>query len=71
MELEGVVRGEGDEEATGEIFGEGVAVIVEEEGVVTEGGHRNPDLSEVVEVLQYWSLKHTTKSMTLIINNFK
>ena len=50
--LEGVVRGQGQGEAAGKEDGEGVLVVVQEEGVVAEGAHAQPDLAQVVQVLQ-------------------
>ena len=50
--LEGVVCGEGEGEAAGEEDGEGVLVVVQEQGVVAEGAHAQPDLAQVVQVLQ-------------------
>lgn len=51
MHLQGVVRGQGDGQAAREEGGEGVAVVVEEQGVVGEGRHAQPDLGQVVQVL--------------------
>ena len=51
MELEWVIGGEGDVEASTEVLREGAAVVVEEEVVVAERRHGNADLSQVVEVL--------------------
>ena len=42
--LQGVVGGEADGEAAGKEGGEGVAVVVQEERVVGERGHAEPDL---------------------------
>ena len=56
MELERIVGGEGDEEAPGEVLGEGVAVVGEEEGVVAEGRHGYANLCQVVQVLQHRDL---------------
>ena len=54
--LQGVVRREGQGEAAGEEDWEGVLVVVQEEGVVAEGAHAQPDLREVEEVLQRQAL---------------
>lgn len=45
MELEGVVRGEADVEALGVELVEGVPVVVEEERVVAQRRHRDPNLN--------------------------
>ena len=52
MELQRVIRAEGDEETALEVLGEGIAVVGEEEGIVGEGGHGDVHLGQVVEVLQ-------------------
>ena len=36
----------------GQVLGQGGPVIVQEQGVVGEGGHGDPDLAQVVQVLQ-------------------
>ena len=54
--LQRVISGEADGEAAGEEGGKGVAVVVQEEGVIGERGHAQPDLSQVVQVLQGWGL---------------
>ena len=54
--LQGVVRRQGQGEATGEEDWEGVLVVVQEEGVVAERAHAQPDLREVEEVLQRQAL---------------
>lgn len=53
VELQRVVRAEGDAETAGEELRQGVAVVVEEEGVVAEGRHGDGDLGQVVQVLQH------------------
>ena len=66
MELQGVVGGEGDVEAAVEVFLQGVAVVVQEEGVVAQRGHGDADLGQVVEVLQHWHLDthtHTVRGL--------
>lgn len=54
--LKGVIGGQADGEAASKEGGEGVAVVVQEEGVVGEGGHAQANLGQVVEVLQGWGL---------------
>lgn len=58
VELQGVVGGERHVEAPGQVLGQGVAMVVEEERVVAEGGHGDAHLRQVVQVLQYRHL-HT------------
>lgn len=54
--LQRVVGGEGDGEAAREELREGVAVVVQEEGVVAERRHAEADLRQVEEVLQRQAL---------------
>lgn len=54
--LKGVIGGQADGETASKEGGEGVAVVVQEEGVVGEGGHAQANLGQVVEVLQGWGL---------------
>ena len=54
--LQGVVRRQGQGEAAGKEDREGVLVIIQEEGVVAERAHAQPDLREVEEVLQRQAL---------------
>ena len=56
MELKRIIRGEGDEEAAREKLWEGVAMVVDEEGVVAERGHGDADLRQVEEVLEHRGL---------------
>ena len=59
VELERVVGRERHAEATCVVVVEGVAVVVEEERVVTEWTHRDSDSSQVVQILQHWCLQQT------------
>lgn len=52
VELQGVICGQGDHEATGQVLRERVPVVAEEQAVVAERGHGNADLSQVIQVLQ-------------------
>lgn len=52
VELQGVVSGQRDHEAAGQILGERVPVIAEEEAVIAERGHGDADLGQVIQVLQ-------------------
>ena len=51
VELQGIISGEGYQEATGKVFWEGVAVVVQEQRVVAQRGHGDTYLGQVVEVL--------------------
>ena len=44
VELEGVVGGDGDVEASGQVVGQGGPVVRQEEGVVAQWGHGNTHL---------------------------
>ena len=57
VELQGVVCGQGDREAPGQVLQEGVAVVAEEQAVVAERGHGDAHLGQVVQVLQHGSLE--------------
>ena len=46
VELEGVVGGDGDVEASGEVVRQGRAVVRKEEGVVAQWGHCNTHLED-------------------------
>lgn len=52
MELQGIVRGQRDHEAAGQVLGERVPVVAEEEAVVAERGHGDANLGQVIQVLQ-------------------
>lgn len=56
MELEGIISGEGYEEATGKVLWKGTAVVVQEQRVVAQWRHSNTYLGQVVQVLQCWHL---------------
>ena len=45
VELQGIICGQGNVEAAVEVLQQRVAVVVEEEGVVAEGGHGDANLS--------------------------
>lgn len=56
VELQGVIRGKGNDESPGQVLRQGIAVIVEEQGVVGERGHGDADLGEIVEILEHGHL---------------
>ena len=47
VELQGVVWGQRDEQPPRQVLGQGVAVVVEEQGVVGQGGHGDADLGKI------------------------
>jgi hypothetical protein len=52
VELQGIICGQRDHEATGQVLRERVPVVAEEQAVVAERGHGDADLSQVIQVLQ-------------------
>lgn len=56
VKLQGVVGGQGDHEASGQILWQRVPVVAEEQAVIAERRHGNADLCQVVEILQHRSL---------------
>ena len=62
MELEGIICGEGYEEAPGKVVWERIAVVVQKQGVVAQWRHGNAHLGEVVEVLHCGHLDMTEQS---------
>jgi len=64
VDLERVVGGQRDEQAACEELGQRVAVVVEEQRVVAERGHRDAHLGQVVQVLQHRRLD-TTHSIAM------
>lgn len=53
VELQGVVSGKGDYEASGKVLWQWVPVVAEEQAVIAERRHGDTDLCQVVEVLQH------------------
>lgn len=64
VKLQGVISGQGDHEAPGQVLRQRVAVVAEEEAVVAERGHGNADLGQVVQVLQNRGLKAKGKGLS-------
>lgn len=52
VDLKGVVCRQGQGQATSKEHWKGVLVVVQEEGVVAEGAHAQPNLRQVEQVLQ-------------------
>ena len=57
MKLQGVVCRQRDVESARKVVGQGVSVVVEEQGVVAEGGHGYANLCQIVQVLQNGHLR--------------
>ena len=62
VELQGVVGGQGHDEAPGQVLRQGVTVVAEEQAVVAEGRHGDANLGQVVQVLQHRGLGRTDQS---------
>lgn len=56
VKLQGVVGGQGDHEASGQILWQRVPVVAEEQAVIAERRHGDANLCQVVEILQHRSL---------------
>lgn len=56
VKLQGVVGGQGDHEASGQILWQRVPVVAEEQAVIAERRHGDADLCQVVEILKHRSL---------------
>ena len=63
VELEGIICGEGYQEAPGEVVREGVAVVIQKQGVVAQWRHGHAHLGQVVEVLHCGYLDVTEQSV--------
>lgn len=57
VELQRVVRGQRDHEAPGQVLWQRVAMVAEEQAVITERRHGDAYLGQVVQILQHWSLE--------------
>lgn len=57
VELEGIVSGQRHHEASGQVLWQWVAMVTEEQAVVTQRGHGDANLSQVVEILQHRGLR--------------
>ena len=64
VELERVVRGEGDVESSTEVLGERAAVVVQEQVIVAEWRHGHAYLSQVEQVLDARDLLYTQHRRT-------
>ena len=53
VKLQGIVCGERHVQPAVEVLRQRVAVVVQEQGVVAEGGHGNADLGQVEQVLEH------------------
>lgn len=57
VELQGIISGQGDHEPAGQVLGERVPVVAEEEAVVAERRHGDANLGQVIQVLQDGGLR--------------
>ena len=62
MELEGIICGEGHQEAPAKVVWERIAVVVQKQGVVAQRRHGNTHLGQIVEVLHCGHLDVTEGS---------
>ncbi len=56
VELQRIISGQRDYEASGQVLRQWVAMVTEEQAVVTQWWHGNANLSQVVKILQHWGL---------------
>ena len=63
VELEGIICGEGYQEAPGKVVWEGIAVVVQKQGVVAQWRHGHAHLGQVVKVLHCGHLDVTEQSV--------
>jgi len=63
VELQWIVSRQRDKQASRQVLGQRVTMIVEEQRVVAERRHGDADLCQVVEVLQHRRLTHTQSSL--------
>lgn len=64
VELQWIISGERDIEASSKVLGQRVAVIVEEQWVVTEGRHGYANMCQIVQILQHGDLWIYSKACT-------
>lgn len=57
MKLERVVGAQANNQSSRQVLGKWMTIIFEEKGVVTQRGHGNPYLSQVVQVLENRNLR--------------
>lgn len=57
VKLQGVVRGQGDHEASGQVLWQRVTMVAEEQAVIAERRHGDAYLCQVVQILQHRSLE--------------
>lgn len=56
MELQRVVSGQRDHESSGQVLGQRVSMVAQEQAVVAQRRHGDANLGQVVKILQDWSL---------------
>lgn len=57
VKLQRVICGQRDHEASGQVLGQRVTMVAEEQAVIAERRHCNADLGQVVQILQHRSLQ--------------
>lgn len=57
VKLQGVISGQGDHEASGQILRQRVTMVAEEQAVIAERRHGDAYLCQVVQILQHRSLE--------------
>ena len=57
VELKGIISGQRDHETSGQVLRQRVAMVTEEQAVVTQWWHGNANLSQVVKILQHGGLR--------------
>ena len=62
MKLEGIICGEGYQEAPGKVVRERITVVIQKQGVVAQWRHGNAHLGQGVEVLHCGYLDVTEQS---------
>ena len=60
MKLQGIVGGQGNVEASGQVVRKRITGVGEEERIVAQGTHGDADLREVVQILQHRRLSNTS-----------
>lgn len=65
MELQWVISGQRHHEASRQVLRQRIPMVTEEKAVVAEGGHGDANLSQVIQILQYRSLRKIHTHLTL------
>lgn len=68
VKLQGVVCGQRDHEASGQVLWQRVTVVAEEQAVIAERGHGDADLCQVIQVLEHRSLEEDEARRVVCFN---